>query len=286
MKRLKKIRKNVFRRKFTEQEMRAYFTKDDSKKKMIMGVFFLLSVLSLVSGFLLTTLYFEFFCTSVAFWLAAVVMWCSIRFSIQPPTDEEYDAWVHEQAREALCKELRKVDRNITEDEIDEIIYIHGFVLKGTTNAKNYLQRDVHWKRGKDNLQRYSINVFRYFHPVEYQLAVIIIDINAVNWQDQRVRNQEYFFADVVGDTMEYEQDLITDESGNEHLYRTQSFELRICDGKTVSATIRSQPLDHEEKLDTFELPSSENVEGTIARLRLLIREHKQSPAYWHNLHH
>ena len=174
--------------------------------------------------------------------------------------------------------ELRKLDQDLSEEEIDRIPFIHGFVLKGTNNAKHYRSQDLFWKRGKDGVQRYSINVFRYFLALRNQLAVIIIDINSVNQHDHREQNQEYFFVDVVAVATVDERDVIVDDNEIEHEYRTQSFELRISDGKPVSATIRSMPLDYEEKLDTYELPSSEDVEDTIAKLRMLIRSHKQGP--------
>ena len=179
----------------------------------------------------------------------------------------------------ALREELHKLNQDLTDDEIDRFIHIHGFVLKGTSNAKHYRQQDLFWKYGKDHSQRYSINVYRYFKAMRHQLVVITIDINAVNQRDQRVQTHEYFFADVVAVTTEDEQDVITDDNGNVHAYRTQSFQLRICDGKVVSATIRSLPLDYEEKLDTYSLPASEDVEDTIAELRMLIRSHKQGPS-------
>jgi len=89
---------------------------------------------------------------------------------------------------------------------------------------------------------------------------------------------QEFFFVDVVGVSTVDEHDIIVYDNGIEHDYRTQSFELRISDGKPVSATIRSLPLDYEEKLDTYELPSTVDVENTIAQLRMLIRSHKHGP--------
>ncbi len=278
MKKLKHIHKNVFRHDFSEKQMRAYFTKNDAPKEVVMWASILLGFFSLTLIFFLPSYFLIWLCSEAVFSLVALMVLLILRFGVHPPTDEEYDSWVKERARKALREELRKLNQDLSGEELDRIPYIHGFVLKGTNNAKHYRSHDLFWKWGNDGSQRYSINVFRYFLALKHQLAVIIIDINAVNQRDHREQNQEFFFVDVVGVTTVDEHDIIFGEGGIEHDYRTQSFELRISDGKPVSATIRSLPLDHEEKLETYELPSSEDVEDTIAQLRMLIRSHKHGP--------
>jgi hypothetical protein len=279
MKKLKKLQKTAFRREFTEEQMRAYFTKDDSRKKRLLVVTIVLGILSLFLGdvdFFVGRVWIEnpldFAYTAGAFLLIALIVWLTLKFGIEVPTDKEYDAWVQERAEEYLRRALRKINQDeLSEEEINDIVFIHGFVLAGTQNAKNYRTKDILWKKGKDNTKRYSINVFRYFHPVKHQLVVFIIDINAVNHQDRREQIHEYFFNDVVAVTTEDEYDQI-----GENEYLTQSFTLRISDGKPISATIRSLPLDHEQKLEEFRLPSSSTVDDTIAKLRLFLRTYKQ----------
>src|SRR5216684_5087414 len=118
MKKLKRIRRHVFRREFSENQMRAYFTKDDTKKKMLMEVSLLLVPISLISGFFLPDYFFVCLCAGGIFWFVAVIIWCSMRFGIQVPTDKEYDAWVKARAREALRGELRKLNQDHLEEEI------------------------------------------------------------------------------------------------------------------------------------------------------------------------
>jgi nucleoside phosphorylase len=118
--------------------------------------------------------------------LFAVIVWILILQEIQPPTDKEYDAWVKARAGAYLREELQKVDQGWRTDEEIERIFIRGFVLKGTKNAQNYRQQDILWKKGEDGIQRYSINVFRYFLPQLHKLVVFVIDINAVNHKDRR----------------------------------------------------------------------------------------------------
>lgn len=279
MNKLRRIQKVAFRHEFSDEQMRAYFIKDDTKKKQILVVATILAALcfclffvDLIVGQIWIENPLDFFYATAVFSLIALIIWMILKFGTQVPTDKEYDAWVREKAKEQLYEQLRKINQDWrSEEEVDEILFIHGFVLAGTQNAKNYRVKDILWKKGRDGIIRYSINVFRYFIPVEHQMAVIIIDINAVSHRDRRAKIQEYFLKDVVAVTTEDEYDQI-----GEYDYLTQSFALRISDGKAISATIRSLPLDPEQNLEEYVLPSSPTVDDTIAQLRLYLRTYKQ----------
>ncbi len=279
MKKLRRIQKVAFRHEFSDEQMRAYFTKDDTKKVRLLVVATVLGTLcfclffvDLIVGQVWIENPLVFLYATGGFFLIALLMWMILKWGTQVPTDKEYDAWVIKEAKRHLREQLRKIDQDWhSEEEIDEILCIHGFVLAGTQNAKNYRAQDILWKKGTDGIKRYSINVFRYFLPVEHQLAVIIIDINAVSSKDRRAKIQEYFLKDVVAVTTEDEYDQI---EGYDYL--TQSFALRISDGKAISATIRSFPLDQEQELEEYMLPSSLTVDDTIAQLRFFLRTYKQ----------
>jgi len=277
MKKLRKLNK-VFFHNYTDKQMRAYFTKNDKKKRRILKVSLFAALITAIIGDVKLEYFLIFLCITGVLLFISLIMWCLLQFGIRVPTDREYDMWVKRRAQEAFHKALDKINHNLPGDEIDKILWIHGFVLKGTSNAKNYREQDLLWKWGEDHIQHYSINVYRYFLPIENQLVVIIIDVNAVNHRDIREQIHEYFFADVVAVTTVDEQDIIKDDLGEEHAYLTQSFMLRISDGKPISVTIRSLPLDHEEGLEKYELPSTESVDNTIQRLRLYLRSHKQRP--------
>ena len=184
---------------------------------------------------------------------------------------------MHNKVWESFRKARQKVDEEgLTEYYDGEALSIHGFALAGTKQAKKYRIQDLLVKTGKDKTKRYSINVYTFFVPMEHQLAVFAFDINAVNHRDHRSFVHQYFFADVVGITADDELDMIT-RNGEEHTYRTESFALRICDGNRISATIRAVPIDHEQNLDTYNLPDTD-IDRTIAQIRLLLRAKKQGP--------
>jgi hypothetical protein len=285
MQKLKRIRRQpFFRREFSDQEMLAYFTQNNTKKMRVLLIStllgLLLPLLADLSLFFYPTIYYLVFLALGALCaLVALTVWLMLLFGIRPPTDEEFDVWVQSKAREHLRGILHKARlERLSDEEVDNMIFIRGFVLKGTSNAKQYRDRDIHWKKGKDNVQRYSINVFRYFYPNKNQLSVFIIDVNAVNQRDHREVLHKYFFADVVAVTVVYEHNLFEYRSDS-YNYLTQSFMLRISDGFPISATILSRPLDDGEKLVEYRLPDSDNVEAMIDKLSWLIESHKHNPA-------
>lgn len=258
---------------FTEKQLRAYFLKNDTFKRLLRGITFSLGLLCLFAADIWMMIFPILAITGSVLLTISFVLWLLLKLGIRVPTDQEYDAYVQAKAREHLLEALRKIGQdNLSDAQIDQILFMRGFVLEGTKNALNYRAQDILRKRGKDGIWRYSINIYTYFYPVDHQLAVFVFDINAVNKKDRRELVQEYFYTDVVAATTEDEQDEITVD-GTAHPYRTQSFALRICDGNRISATFRSIPLDHE-KLPIYDLPR-DNVEKTIAQLRLLLRTNK-----------
>lgn len=262
---------------FSEAQLRAYFTKNNSFKITIL-------LFSLIAGawcFIMGSLWFPkdtlFQYVGSIFLLVAFCLWLLIEYSIKVPSDAEYDAWVYNKAWESFRRAWLKVDEEGRLEQITEqTLSIHGFALKGTKQAHKYREQDLLWKVGKDKAKRYSINIFTFFVPMEHQLAVFVFDINAANHRDHRAFVQQYFFVDVVGITTEDELDLI-DKDGVEHTYRTESFALRICDGNRISATIRSIPIDDGRNLDTYNLPDTD-VDRTISQIRLMLRAKKQGP--------
>jgi hypothetical protein len=264
------------RRNFSEAQLRAYFKKDDSWKIRMLFLMLAAGICCFMVGHFWFLGDAKYPTAGAIFLLLAFCFWLLIEYGIKIPTDAEYDAWVDSKAKKAFWKAWRKIDEEGLADEQirEQILFIHGFALAGTKQAKKYRLQDLLEKTGKDGGKRYSINVYTFFVPMEHQLAVFAFDINAVNHRDHRSFIQQYFFNDVVGITTEDELDMIT-RGGVEHTYRTESFALRICDGNRVSATICSIPVDPVPGLDTYNLPDSD-VDRTISRLRLLLRSKKQ----------
>ncbi len=266
------------RRKFSEAQLRAYFTRNDAWKFQMLFLMLAVGIGCFAAGHFWYPGDAKYPTSGAICLLLAFCFWLSIKYGTRVPTDAEYDAWVHRRAWDAFWEAWRKVDEEgLIEQEreqfLKQVLFIHGFALAGTKQAKKYRAQDLLEKKGKDGMRRYSINVYTFFVPMEHQLAVFAFDINAVNHRDHRSFIQQYFFADVVGITTEDELDTI-----KEHTYRTESFALRICDGNRISATIRSIPVDPVPGLETYKLPDSD-VDRTISRIRLLLRAKKQGPS-------
>ncbi len=268
--------KNVSPHNFSEKQMRAYFTKNDFLKEhaLILTVFSGILCLILADVWLVN---FPLFAgTGLGLLLVSLIIWLLIKTGISVPTDEQYDAWVEKRVEERLIDALDEIGQDGHDTNIRErMIYVRGFILPSTRNTNRYRQQDLLSKVGRDGNQRYSINVYTYFLPAEHQLVVFIFHINSVNHLDRRTQIEEYFYTDIVAAKTEEEQDTIQGDDGMEHVYLTHSFALRINDGNRISVTIHSKPLDHEQGLETYEIPSS-HVETTIRSLRWLLRSKKQ----------
>src|SRR5260221_4748272 len=152
---------------FSEAQLRAYFTKNDSLKIKV----FLLTLAAGVCCFIAGGLWFPgdpwYKAAGAVSFLIALCLWMLIEYGIKIPTDAEYDAWVYNKAWESFRKAWRKVDEEgLIEQNIEQVFTIHGFVLAGTKQAKKYRVKDLLWKTGKDKAKRYSINVYTFFVPM------------------------------------------------------------------------------------------------------------------------
>lgn len=155
---------------------------------------------------------------------------------------------------------------------------MRGFVLPGSKQARFYRPQDLISKPGLDGRWRYNINIYTYFYLADHQIMIFIYDINAINWADYREATKEYFYNDVIGAVTEDDQD-IAFVNGSFYRYRNQRFNLRLCDGYGVGATVRSSPIDNLVNLPVFDIPNT-NIDQTIAQLRMLLRSKKHPDSY------
>src|SRR5437764_1161929 len=94
MKKLKHIRKSVFRHEFTEKQMREYFTKNDTPKEVVKWTSILLGFFCVALIFFFPAYLLIWLCAGTVFCFVAFTMLLILRFGVHPPTDEEYDSWV------------------------------------------------------------------------------------------------------------------------------------------------------------------------------------------------
>lgn len=270
---------DVIHRDFTERELRAYFTnkipllKFSARASLILGFFlFCEAFSSSIHSSSLVSLFLEL---SVCFFVTGIIVYLIAVIGIRIPSDKEYEAWVQKRADEELLKGLVEIDlEGLSLEERENMLVVQGYAVPGTKDEQNYLKEDIFWKKGMDGNKHYSINVYTYVIPLEYQFASITFHINAVNFNDRSQGIGEYFYRDVVSVKTAYEREHVTIDEVT-HLYHTQSFVLSTSDGKGVSVTICSLPLDRGYKLPKFDF-ADPRIEQTIRKMRRLLRSLKQ----------
>lgn len=272
---LSRIHLGVAYHDFTEEQMLAYFTRDNTRKIRFICGSFIAGILFFAIGQQYPSLFVPL---GVLAFGASLVVGLTIVFAPRVPTDEEYDTWVQKKAEGELKKALEEVDQDdLPEVERDRLLCVQGYALPGTKDAKKYLREDIHWKVGKDGAKRYSINIFTYVLPLEHRIAAMTFHINAVNHSDHSQVIGEYFYSEIVFVRKAEENDQVTVDEV-EYLYRTKSFILGTNDGHSVNVTIRSLPVSNASHLPTFDFIKPE-VEQAIRRLRWHICSIKEKGA-------
>lgn len=191
------------------------------------------------------------------------------------PTDEEYDAWLKSQAEGVINRAIRKLGLDPSQITREPLL-LHGFVLPGMKESTKYHADELYWKKGKDGTIRFSVNVYTYFFPADHYLAAFVGDVNALNQSAHNEKAEEYFYRDIVGATTSDEQDYIMLKD-KRYQYRIQSFSLGISGGAAIGVSVGAAPIDNRQKdMPSFAIPDS-GVDQTVAQLRMLLRDKKQS---------
>lgn len=264
-------------REFTEEQMRAYFTKDDTRKIHVMTIAFIGCIASVLIGIFWLVYIWWFILAGLLFFLIGGIFWLVIRLSIQVPSDEQYDAWVDKKAKEKLGEALlEEGQEDLTSEEQKRLLSVCGYVLPGTKEAKQHMKQDVLWKRGGDGVMRYSVNIRTYVLPLEHRIVLMRLIINTVNHLDSGGSNNTYFYH-AVGAIQKVDENEIVEIEGIEYMYRTRSFCLDV-NGRTVSVTIRSLPITRDPDLPKFDFIQPD-VEETIRKLSNFIRSIKERGA-------
>lgn len=272
------IAASVHYRNFTEEQLYAYFTKDDSRKRFLSKVAFGTSIAFLIASFVWFTDFPWLAGISLLSILVGTILRIVIKLGIKVPTDEEYDTWVLKKAEKELHKALEEVGReDLSIAERKRILVVRGYAVPGTKDAKKYLKEDILWKDCRDGFKRYSINLFTYVLPLEHRLVAMTFHINAVNHRDHSQNIGEYFYNAIVSVRTVDDNEQMTIEEVD-YLYRTKSFRLDTNDGNNICVTIRSLPIARVSGLPDFGFIDS-NVEETIRKLRKHIRDIKEQGA-------
>ncbi len=270
---ISKVSSAVYRE-FTDDQMRAYFTKDDTSKIYALRIAFVLCFASVVLGFIWLGNMKWFLLAALCCFIVGSTLWLMVRFGMQTPSDLQYDIWIDRKAKNGLEKALQEEDlEDLTPRERERLLVVRGYAVPGAKDAKQHLKQDILWKLGKDGMMRYSVNIYTYVLPLEHRIIMIRLTINTVNHRDSGQSISTYFY-DSVGALQKVDENEIVEIDDVEHMYRTRSFCLD-ANGRNVSVTIRSLPLDHLPNLPEFDFIQP-NVEETIRKLNRYIRSIKE----------
>jgi len=251
-------------RRISEADIKQYFVPKDES----------IVILMIIAGvlFFITGLFSQFYGLMLVGLALAIIGGGLIivpRIESTQLTDTAYDAWLKAQANTLLRAAIKKL--NIDSQNTQGYLQVHGFVLAGMRAPFRYRLDELRYKRGKDGIIRYSVNVFTYFFPTDQSVVVFISDINAINPSAHNEKTQEYFYRDIVGVTTSDEQTAI-----GLYQYRVQRFSVRVSNGDTIDISVEATPVGTSQNLPSFTVQDS-GIDNTVAALRRILREAKQT---------
>ncbi len=266
----RQIPSGVSTRQFSESEMKRYFSRSPTGAIVTTIIGALLVVFGLVgSPFLVLVAIAGLGLFGIG---SIIIFYKLLAFK---PTDQEYDEWLENQSKVIVFNAVNKLGLDLRQVINQPPLRIHGFVLPGTRDANKYRIDELHAKKGKDGVWRFSVNVYTYFFPEEHHLGAFVGDVNALNQSAHNDKTEEYFYQDVVGATTYDEQDTIKFR-GKDYQYRIQQFSLRITNGDSIGASVSARPTDNRQNAPIFSIPDS-GIDQTIAYIRWLLRTKKRS---------
>ena len=187
-------------RRISEKQMKRYFSSADPTAGVIVAILVLvLGVLLFIIGLASPDVNLAIILGGVIFLIGVgiLVVVMTEGANLAEPTDAQYDAWLQVKANRLLRSAMMKL--NIDRQTTKGYLQVHGFVLPGMRESYQYRPDELLWKKGKDGLVRYSVNVYTYFFLAEHSLVVFIGDVNALNQATQHETIKEYFYRDIVG---------------------------------------------------------------------------------------
>jgi hypothetical protein len=190
------------------------------------------------------------------------------------PTDRQYDQWVDGQRALIASTALQKVHMDPSE-LIREPLSLHGVIIPGSPEANPY-GGNIHSKKGKDGLYRYSVNVFTYFFPAEHHIAVLSCDVDALDQRAHIEHADHYFYKDMVG--VNTGEGRLEDKKERATLL-IQGFSLRVANGDAIGigGVLSVRVLDSKNKKIGPKIAFADTeVSKTVQALLMLLRQKKQ----------
>jgi hypothetical protein len=184
------------------------------------------------------------------------------------PTDEEMDRHIADDLSHAKRKSLQKA--GIDDSElVGESVVVPGPRFWNTAGAQ------VHWKKGKDRVLRFTpINV-SVLHMTQHQIISYQACLDLTTGGFLNEATDEYFYRDVVSVATKTESKTFESKKlGTLQLNAAETFVLTTSGGTSVETLLRDPKLI--ELMGGGEIPTTD-AERAIQVVRRMLREKKQA---------
>ena len=187
--------------------------------------------------------------------------------------DEQFDRWFNwsvEKITELTFKKL-SLDKNNIADRVRDPIAITGPVYWEITGVEN---GDIRWKKGKDNIVRFSVNHLTIFHFTNKALAAYECDFNFLKNKVVNEVTYQFHYQDIVSVTTS-ERNFNEKESfqmlNGKFIKRAHAFRIKVPNdefGYLITST--------EIKNETGGIIPTDAAEQAVIVIRKMLRDKKK----------
>ncbi len=184
------------------------------------------------------------------------------------PTDQEVDAWLAENLSKVQDGSFSKL--GLDKDENSEVREPIPLVGPIAWNVPGVPDQEIKWRKGEDDIVRFSVNRFTILHFLETGIASYACDFNSFRGVALNESTHEFHYADIVSVTTQEDSSSYTLQNGVKMVY-AQSFRISVASGESISYVIAADKLTD---LTDGNIPTTE-AERAILVIRKLLRERK-----------
>lgn len=256
-------------RQLTSEEVKRYFVATRTPRKAItIGIVIFLGLLLLLFGIAVNIPLLVVI--GAVFFLAPIVGMLMLRKST--PSDEEYDAWVKDQASKIRRTAFRELQIERAEMKGPPLL-IRSFILPGSPLANGQPENTVLLKKGKDGQYRFSVIFYTYLFPGTRYIAIYTHCANAVDMSSRLWQNEEYASQHIVRPVvLTTQEDILIAREWCRCDIKQACLGIANQEMIPLGAYLAMKPVDRDD-LPTIALPGP-NVQEIEMNIRKLLRKY------------
>lgn len=202
---------------------------------------------------------------------AGSLLWLFVAITrqIKRPSDDQMDRWLEEDLKQIAERSLNKlglVGARLMKD--DEPVTFTGPILWTTTGISN---KDLLWKKGKDDTVRFAVYRVTIIQLAEHLLAAYACDFNFLKNVRLNEDTDEYHYRDIAS-VSTHEISTSYKLPNGKSLVHAQAFRLSVVSGESIQVTIGAEKL---EELTGGTIPTTD-AEKAVQVIRTMLREKKK----------